>query len=211
MKREVRGSPSSEHEAVYHAAPRCQAASLSLTSRRLHGQKKACSVEGKNTGGFASGRQTFLRRFGSVALPGGFKGRRLIGSVGLEHGKGDPRPNIGEGTHCDTVTFALCPFAVVIGFCPALLLRTLPGELVQGIAQRFDTAQASVRLRVVSAGKQDRRSASKRLQAGCVRIAMGIIANFCQQSRSQAFSCPRQTAEDLVVFMTQKKAFDLLI
>ena len=47
MKPEKRTIPSSEHEQVYHAAARCQAASLSLTARRLHGLKNACSVEGK--------------------------------------------------------------------------------------------------------------------------------------------------------------------
>ncbi len=52
MKERKRGLPSSEHEEVYHAASRCQAASLSLTARRLHGLKKACSVERQKTGGF---------------------------------------------------------------------------------------------------------------------------------------------------------------
>jgi len=47
MKGGKREIPSSEHEEVYHAASRYQAASLSLTSRRLHGLVKACSVEGK--------------------------------------------------------------------------------------------------------------------------------------------------------------------
>ncbi len=46
--------PSREHEGVYHAASRCQAASLPETSRRLHDLKKACSVEGKKPGAFAS-------------------------------------------------------------------------------------------------------------------------------------------------------------
>ena len=38
---------SREHEEVYHAAVCRQAAALSLTAHRLHGQKKACSGEGK--------------------------------------------------------------------------------------------------------------------------------------------------------------------
>ncbi len=54
MKAEKRGWPASEHEQVYHAAPRGQAAALSLTARRLHAQLQACSVAGKKTGSFAS-------------------------------------------------------------------------------------------------------------------------------------------------------------
>src|SRR5689334_6439514 len=134
-------SPSSEHKAVYHTASRCQAASLSLTPRRLHGLSRAYSIEGKNTGGFASGCQTFLRCFEGVEVLCAFKGRRCIGRVGCEHGKGDAYPNIGEGTHSDAVAFPFCPFSVIVGFRPVLLLRTLPGKLMQGIAQRFDTAQ----------------------------------------------------------------------
>ena len=48
MRQEARDKPSHEHEEVYHAA------SLSLTARRLHDLKQACSGEGQNTGVFAS-------------------------------------------------------------------------------------------------------------------------------------------------------------
>jgi len=68
MKPEKRGRPSSEHEQVYHAAPRCQAASLALTPRRLHGLRRPCLVEGKKTGDFASQRKTFLSRFGRMQM-----------------------------------------------------------------------------------------------------------------------------------------------
>jgi len=44
MNQRKKEKPSSEHEEVYHAASRCQAAALSLTPRRLHGLKKTCSV-----------------------------------------------------------------------------------------------------------------------------------------------------------------------
>jgi hypothetical protein len=36
-----------EHEQVYHAALRCQAALLSLTAQGLRGEKKACPAKGK--------------------------------------------------------------------------------------------------------------------------------------------------------------------
>src|SRR2546427_1226271 len=75
MKPEKRAIPSSEHEQVYHAAVRCQAASLSLTARRLHGLKNACSVEGKKTGGFASQRKMLLSRSGRMQMSGLLKSR----------------------------------------------------------------------------------------------------------------------------------------
>src|SRR5260370_36860431 len=50
MKQRKLRNPSTWHEEVYHATPRCQAASLSLTSRRLHGQDLECLVERQKTG-----------------------------------------------------------------------------------------------------------------------------------------------------------------
>lgn len=149
MKAEKRGSPSREHEQVYHAASCCQAASLSLTARRLHGLKKACSGEGKNTGRFASQRQALLRHFAGMHMSGRLKSRAIIGLMRGEHGEDDPRPNIGERTDGHAMTFPFCPFALVIRFGPGFLLGALPGELMQRIAQRFDTAQTTVRLGVV--------------------------------------------------------------
>src|SRR5690349_20138774 len=58
MKGGKRGLPSREHEEVYHAASRCQAASLSLTARRWQGLKNACSVEGEKTARFFAAVQT---------------------------------------------------------------------------------------------------------------------------------------------------------
>ena len=52
MKPEKRAIPSSEHEQVYHAAVRCQAASLSLTGARLRGLFWACPVESQKRAGF---------------------------------------------------------------------------------------------------------------------------------------------------------------
>jgi hypothetical protein len=201
MKQGEWGGPSNEHEGVYHAASRCQAASLPLTPRRLHGLKKACSIEGKKTGGFASQRKTLLSCcMASMQISGRLKSRRSIGFLGLEHGENDPRPDVGEGTNSDTMTFPLAAFALVIGFGPGFLLRAVPGEGMQGIAQRFDTSQAAMRFRVRSALKQNGRGASQRLQTRRAGIPSWIIADFGEQARGQAFPCSRQTAEDLVVF-----------
>ena len=140
MKPEKRPIPSSEHEQVYHAAVRCQAASLSLTARRLHGLKNACSVEGKKTGGFASQRKVLLSRFGRMQMSGLLKGRAIRGLMGLEHGENDPCPNIGEGTNGDAMTFpASRTFALIIGQGPLFLQRARPRKLMQRIPQRLNT------------------------------------------------------------------------
>ena len=211
MNQWKRGKPSTEHEGVYHAAARCQAASLSLTPRRLHGLKRACSVEGKKTGGFASQRQAFLRYLESMALLCCFKCRRHIGLVRREHGEDDACPNVREGTHSHTVAFPFCTFTLVIGQGPIFLQRALPGKLMQSIPQGFDTSQSSVGLRVVSALKQDWGGATERLQTGSRLIASRIVSDFSEQARSKVLASSGQTAEDLVVFMAQKNLLDLLV
>ncbi len=71
-------TPLTEHEEVYHAASWCQAASLSLTPRRLHDGKRACSVKGKKRGGFASQAPASLSRsWGMRALSSQESGRLI--------------------------------------------------------------------------------------------------------------------------------------
>ena len=203
--------PSSEHERVYHAASRCQAASLPLTPRRLHDLKKACSVEGKKTGSFASQARAPLRRSVGMEALSRFKGGRVIGLVLVHHGENDARPHVGKGSDRHRMAFALSSLALIVVGGPALLLGRLPGKLVQGVTQRFDAAQPPVRFSVVAALKEDWRRPGQGLQAPRVGIACALIADFSEQARSKALACSGQTAEDLVVFMPQKKAFDLLI
>src|SRR5437868_10082461 len=211
MKQGEWGGPSSEHEEVYHAASRCQAASLPLTPRRLHGLKKACSIEGKKTGGFASQRKVLLSRFGRMPMSGLLKGRAIIGLMGVEHGENDPCPNIGEGTNGDAMTFPFCTFALIIGQGPLFLQRALPGKLMQRIPQGLNTPQSPVGLRIVSALKQDWGGTAQGLQTGSRLIASRIVSDFSEQARSQALASSGQAAEDLVVFMAQKKLLDLLL
>src|SRR5712692_2860998 len=211
MKPEKGGIPSSEHEKVYHAASGCQAASLSLTPRRLHGQKNACSVEGKKTGSFASPRKALLSCFGGMQMSGRLKSRRSVGLMRCEHGENDPHPNVRECTDGDTMTFPFCAFALVIGQRPIFLQRALPGKLMQSIPQRLDTPQSSVGLRVISTLKQDRRGATQGLQTGSCLITSRIISDFSEHARSQALASSGQAAEDNVVFMAQKKLLDLFV
>src|SRR5713226_8363246 len=211
MKAGKQESASSEHEGVYHAATRCQAASLSLTSGRLHGQKQACSVEGKKTGGFASQAPVLLSDSAGMKVLSRLKGGRVIGFVLVHHSENDACPHIGKGSDSHGMAFPFRSLALVVVPGPAFLLSRLPGKLMQSVAQRFDATQTPVRFSVVATLKQDRRRAGQSLQARCVSIAGALITDFGKQTRSKALACSRQTAEDGVVFMRQKKAFNFLI
>src|SRR2546430_773835 len=114
MKQQKVRNPSTWHKEVYHAAPRCQAASLSLTSRRLHGLNKACQVEGQKTGCcFASqgsartawvGTEGLCSAFCVEALSR-FKGAGLIPLLLVPDGKDNPHPQVGQRAHRLGVTF----------------------------------------------------------------------------------------------------------
>src|SRR5258708_14519125 len=76
-----------EDERVYHAGSGCQAASLPLTPRHLHDLKKACSVEGKKTGGFASQETAPLSHSAGMEALSRLKGGRVIQLVLVHHGE----------------------------------------------------------------------------------------------------------------------------
>ena len=114
MKPKAGGKHSNEHEQVYHAVARCQAASLPLTLRHLHDQKKTCSIEGKKTGGFAFQRKRLLSSPGSMVLASSFKGSPSVGLRLLPHRKENAHPDICKGAQSHTVTFTLLAFAVVV-------------------------------------------------------------------------------------------------
>src|ERR1700719_1770594 len=140
---------SREHEEVYHAAARCQAAALSLTPRRLHGQKKACSIEGQKTGSLAAQSSEPLRGFRGVKLFGRHKSGRRIGLVRGQHGEENPCPDVGQSPDGHCMTFSFSSLALIICSGPAFLLSALPGQLMQHIAQRLDTTQPPMGLRVI--------------------------------------------------------------
>jgi hypothetical protein len=211
MKQRAREQPSTEHERVYHAAPQCQAAALSLTPRRLHDRQKACSVEGKKTGGFASQAWTELGDAGRMPLFCRNKSRWVIGGAGEPHGIQNPQPQVGESTYGDRMTFAFSPFAVIVLQCPRLTPGRLPGEQVEDIAQRFQTSGAPVCFLIIATLIQDGSRASQSLQASTSLIALPVVPQFCQQPRSQAFPCPGQAFNEAAVSMRQKKGLNVLI
>ncbi len=133
------------------------------------------------------------------------KRRCFIAAVVAPQSKDDPGPNVGKRSHGHRVAFAFSSLAQVIISGPGFTLRTLPGKLVQSIAQGFDTPPAAMRSGVRPALKQDRRGATQRLQTAGILIAAPIIADFCQQSRSQMCAGTRQALKDLMVLMGKKR------
>src|SRR5438045_8504981 len=122
------------------------------------------------------------------------------------HGKYDSSPHVGQRTYRHRVAFAFGAFALIIGSGPRFTLRRLPSELMQGIPQGFDTAQPSMGFGVDPALIQHGRGSTQRLQTAGILVALSIIPDFCQQSRSQALACTWQALKDLMVLMGQKKA-----
>jgi hypothetical protein len=143
---------STRHEPVYHAAPGCQAASLSLTAPRLRGLLWACQVESPKNAGFLAclermhRQQKPLSRSACMLLLCLLKGGRLRALVMHPDGKDDPDPHIGQRSDSYRMAFAFRSLALVIISGPRFTLCGLPGKLLQGIAQRFDAAQAPMRL-----------------------------------------------------------------
>src|SRR6266849_7698531 len=179
---------STRHEQGYHAAQRCQAASLSLTALRLRGLFWACQVESPKNVGFLAHveySQHDLELLGcsaSMLLLRTLKDGRFIVAVTKPDGKDDSDPRVGQRTYRNRVAFACCAFALIIVSGPRFTLRRLPGELMQGITQGFDTAQPSMRFGVHPALIQHWRGSTQRLQTAGRLVALSIIPDFCQQS-----------------------------
>src|SRR5712691_5944265 len=99
------------------------------------------------------------------------------------------------------MTFSFHSLALVVLLGPRFALRRLPGEVMQGLAQGFDTAHSAMRFGVHSALKQHRRGSSQSLQTTCILVALAIIPDFCQQSWSQMLAFTRQALKELMVLM----------
>jgi hypothetical protein len=211
MNQREGGKPSIEHAEVYHAAPRCQAASLSLTPRRLHDQKMACSIERQKRDAFASQEQAGSGCPGNVETFCPLEDRSLIGFLLLPHGKNNAHPHVCQGSYSHTMAFSLLAFALVISSRPRLLSSRLPGKLLKGIAQRFDTGVALMHLGVVATLIRSGRGPGQGLEAGCIAITLPIISPLSQQPGSQAFARSWKTFKNRAVSMGQKKVCDHLV
>src|SRR6266567_1389256 len=107
MKQRRAWRPATGHEEVYHAAIRCQGKRSGLTPYRLRGVKKACPVEGKKTGAFASSGKPAvaqrwllpLRNVFGMRLLSSLEGRRHIALVLGPQSKDDPDPDVSQSTH----------------------------------------------------------------------------------------------------------------
>src|SRR5437764_2824342 len=190
---------------------------LSLTDLRFRDRVRAQQEMSQQTAEFLAGMtgmQTHPKQLGSsacVLLLCLFKGGRLIGLVMLPYGKDDPDPDIGQCSDRDGMAFAFIALPLVVVGCPRFTLCRLPSKLLKCVAQRFDTTQSAMSFGVHPALKQHRRGSPQSLQTACILVALPIIPDFGQQSRSQMLACAWQALKDLVVRMGQKKGLNLLV
>src|SRR5579863_5008941 len=167
---------STRHEPVYHATHGCQAASLSLTAARWRGLKRACQVERQKHARFLPPVEDdqhpleALRSFTCMLVLRLLKGGSLITLSMEPQREDDPDPDVGKRTDSHGMAFAFGALALVVVPGPRLTLRTLPGELMQGIAQRFDAPQSAMRFGVHPALIQHGRGASQRLQTASILV-----------------------------------------
>jgi hypothetical protein len=141
---------------------------------------------------------------GCVSLLRRFKGRGLIAGVTHPHAIDDAHPHVGQGANRHTVCFAFSTLALVIGQRPGFVQRRLPGELVQGVAQRFQARKAFVRLGVIAAFKRHRSRPGKLLNTAGIGVAPSVITPFGEQTGGQALAYPRQRTPHRLVVMGQK-------
>jgi hypothetical protein len=85
-----------------------------------------------------------LCNFACMLLLGLLKGGRLIALVTHPQSKNDPGPHVGKRPHGYRMAFAFSSFALIILPGPWFTLRRLPRELMQSVAQGFDTAQSAM-------------------------------------------------------------------
>src|SRR5579875_1295521 len=199
------------HKTASHGVLRCQGTGTSLTALSSHGKRETSSANSLKKGQHPSQASGHLSCSVAVERLRFLKGGRSIGLMRFEQSEHNARPNVRKRSDSDGMAFALSAFPLVISFGPGFILGTLPRKRMQSIAQGFDASQTTVRLGIGPALKQDRGCASQSLQTGGALIARRIVSNFGEQTGSQAFASSRQTAENGVVFMTQKNSLDLLV
>jgi hypothetical protein len=124
---------------------------------------------------------------------GHFKGRGLIADFVHPYAVDDAHPDVGQGSDSHTVGFALRSFPEVLGQRPGFLQRRLPGELVQGVAQRFHARETFVRFSVIATLEGHWRGPSQSLHTGGTGIAGAVIAPFSEQTWGQTSEGTRQS------------------
>src|SRR5581483_7374682 len=114
-----------------------------------------------------------------VGVSGGLKDGRIIGGAGHPHGMHDSHPDIGQGPNRDRMAFAFLSFALIIVARPGLRAGTLPGKLVERIAQMLETGVTTMGLAVVATLIKHRRGTCQSCQPLAPVIPFAIIADFC--------------------------------
>src|SRR5262249_49680243 len=105
---------------------------------------------------------------------------RRVGALSEPHRMDDTHPSSGQGTHGHAVTLALAPLALVVRLRPGLLEGGLPGELIQHIAEGFDTDRAAMGFCIVAALVGHWRRARQGLDASRTQIPLPVVAPSCQ-------------------------------
>src|SRR5262249_31782812 len=121
--------------------------------------------------------------------------RRVVGGVRAPHRMDDAYPVLGERPHRDIVALPLRPLAPILGLRPPLLLRRVPGELLQRRPQRLvagrpppcggilaalpgDWRRPGQPLETCRAGERVRSSPQPTSRRGASRLpALGRLAN----------------------------------
>src|SRR5579883_995889 len=84
---------------------------------------------------------------------GRFKDGGVIAGMLRPHRIDNAHPTVRERPHGHTVAFPLRPLALVVAQSPAFALGGEPSELVQRVAQGFETSIALVGFGIVATGK----------------------------------------------------------
>jgi hypothetical protein len=139
------------------------------------------------------------------------KGGQLRAVVMHPHGEDDPDPHIGKRSYRHRMAFAFRSFALRILPGPGFTLGRLPGEVMQGLAQRFTTRHSAMRLGIHPALQEHGRGSAQRLQEAFIEVSLALIADLGKPPRGQALACTRQACKELMVLMGQKKGVNLLV
>ncbi len=187
-----------EQEAVSQTTACCQEKPRPLVASRM-------SQEAVRALGMAS------RRGPCMMVLSCLKGGSFIAGAVEPHGVDDAHPHVRQRSYRHRMALAFGSLAPVVVQRPRFFQGRLPGKLVERVPQRLQARIAFMCLRVVATLEGDRGCSRQRLQAGCISIACAVLSDFGQQPRREPFPCPRETPEDFVVFMAQKKVSNFLL
>ena len=133
----------------------------------------------------------------------------IIGLVSLDHFPNDFQQALAEATQGAGMAFAFRAFLPVVNLRPRTSLRTALSPEMNGVAEDFVTLVADVDPVDLTGLETDRGRAGDALQSFRVSEALGIAADFSQQSRGQGLGRPGQRAKQVMIGMLLEEGLDL--